>query len=86
MTGQPIVSWTGAGLLRAVTYYLIDADVFRHRQRGQIYTFANEDEMLEWLAILNQVGREVWRGHASETPSLPWGGGRSHAVVHAAYA
>jgi hypothetical protein len=29
--------------------------VFRHRERGQIYTFQDEDEMLTWLAVFNQA-------------------------------
>jgi glycogen synthase len=29
--------------------------VFRHRERGQIYSFQDEDEMLTWLAVFNQA-------------------------------
>jgi len=29
--------------------------VFRERQRSEIYSFAHEDEMLEWLSVFNQV-------------------------------
>jgi len=33
----------------------VQAEVFRHRERGQIYTFQDEDEMLTWLAVFNQA-------------------------------
>lgn len=38
-----------------MTYYLVDAHVFRWRQRCEIYSFASENEMLEWLSVFNQV-------------------------------
>lgn len=31
------------------------ADVFRHRHRATIYSFASEDEMLTWLSVFNQA-------------------------------
>jgi hypothetical protein len=34
---------------------LPQAEVFRHRERGQIYSFQDEDEMLTWLAVFNQA-------------------------------
>lgn len=39
----------------AVIFSLRQAEVFRHRERGQIYSFQDEDEMLTWLAVFNQA-------------------------------
>jgi hypothetical protein len=38
-----------------VIYYLVQADIFRERTRGTIYSFEDEGEMLAWLAIFNQA-------------------------------
>jgi len=43
----------------ARTYFLVQSELFRHRLRGQIYTFEDEDEMLTWLAIFNQATAAV---------------------------
>ncbi|KAF8067137.1 mok12 [Scenedesmus sp. PABB004] len=37
------------------TYYLVQAELFARRRRGDIYAFTDEDEMLTWLAVFNQA-------------------------------
>jgi hypothetical protein len=34
---------------------LLQCELFKHRLRGDIYTFEDEDEMLAWLAVFNQA-------------------------------
>lgn len=39
----------------ARTFYLIQSDIFRHRMRGSIYSFEDEEEMLAWLSVFSQA-------------------------------
>lgn len=60
------------------TYYLIQSELFRHRERGQIYTFADEDEMLTWLAVFNQaIAAVVMRESISHMQLHDYHGGLS---------
>ena len=33
----------------------LQAEIFRHRKRGTIYSFADESEMITWLSVFNQA-------------------------------
>lgn len=33
----------------------MQAEVFRHRKRGTIYSFDDESEMITWLSVFNQA-------------------------------
>jgi glycogen synthase len=36
-------------------YLLLQANVFRHRNRSDIYSFASEHDMITWLSVVNQA-------------------------------
>jgi glycogen synthase len=36
-------------------YLLLQANVFRHRSRSDIYSFASEHDMITWLSVVNQA-------------------------------
>ncbi|KAF6252281.1 hypothetical protein COO60DRAFT_1644178 [Scenedesmus sp. NREL 46B-D3] len=46
---------TGRAAGQPRTYYLVQNDLFRRRGRGDMYSFADEGDMLTWLAVFNKA-------------------------------
>lgn len=55
-----------------VTYFMLQADVFRWRERSSIYTFADESEMLTWLSVFSQAVSVVIRQYNVHQVSSSW--------------
>ncbi len=44
-----------------VTYFLLQAEIFRMREKATVYNFSNEANMLTWLSVFSQAVSVVVR-------------------------
>jgi hypothetical protein len=52
-----------------ITYFLVQADVFRMREKSTIYTFSDEANMITWLSVFSQAVSVVVRQYGVQQVS-----------------